>query len=32
MYPKDQWECWKIYLDIKSRLGEKVDVWKKYGH
>jgi hypothetical protein len=26
MYPKDQWECWKIYLEIKSRLGEKVDV------
>jgi len=26
MYPKDQWECWKIYLEIKSRLGEKVDI------
>jgi hypothetical protein len=26
MYPKDQWECWKIYLKIKSRLGEKLDV------
>ena len=26
MYPKDQWECWKIYLDIKSKLGESVDI------
>ena len=26
MYPKDKWECWKIYLEIKSKLGEKVDV------
>ena len=26
MYPKDEWECWKIYLDIKSKLGESVDI------
>lgn len=22
MYPKETWECWKIYLDIKSKLKE----------
>jgi hypothetical protein len=26
MYPKDKWECWKIYLEIKSKLGESIGI------
>jgi hypothetical protein len=26
MYPKDKWECWKIYLEIKSKLGESIEI------